>query len=284
MISGILLFQNLNHYMEQNYLSILVKRLKSFYIMFIVAIAFHAFLNGLPPLFGIINSLLFLGDLGLGQRFNYGALWFLGVYVFSFMFYIAIFKSFSSSRSLFVIFSIVFISLFSVYTYSPDHVLNRTYEISIGPFQFGLIRGIIGIGLGILLGASFNPLSKIKKHHWLIIEIGAVLIMAKYLFLAPTPQYDFINYIIVAVLLSSISLSHNPLNSFINFIGKKFSYICSLSLPIYIFHSVVIDILKKMDYSANNYSPLLYIVEVIIFAGFIQFCIVLLSKLLKRKS
>lgn len=266
-ISAFLLYLNVEQYKQQNYISILIKRIDSFYLFYILAIIAQISLNGAPSLANFLSSLLFLGDIGLGQRYTYGALWLLGVYVFCFMFYIGIFFSLETKKAFLAVGIIVFLSLFSIYTYSPAHALNRTYEITVGPFQFGLLRGIIGIGWGILLATiGKKSILSSTKISWLgLISIILILI---YIFHQATPMYDIINYFTQSLLILMCYMHKEKLNQYIN---GKISFIFSLSLPVYIFHPFVIDVLKKEDVDLSTFNWFIYIGLVLFMAISMRF-------------
>ena len=264
-ISGFLLYKNKVNYIEKDIKSILAKRLRSFYLLYLFVIIGQIFLNNFPSFADFFSSLFMLGDIGLGKRFNYGALWFLGVYVYCFIFYVLIFKTFQVKQALFIIGIIMIVTLCSMYTFSPGHALNRTYEVTIGPFQFGLLRGIAGIGIGILCASVSSAEQEISILQ-LYISVFLVGLLVFYLFHQATPSYDYINYIVICGLLQSLIIKNNKLSEFLNYLGQKFQYICSLSLPIYIFHCMVIVILKKLNYSTQDYPPLIYLLWVVLFA------------------
>lgn len=283
MIGGFLLYQHLPVYKEHTLTTTLIKRLKDFYFYYILALVLKMILSqSIPSLSQILSSLLFLGDVGLGQRWHYEALWFLGVYLYCYMGYVFLYSRISEKNALNITVALVFITLFAIYTYSPDHALNKTYEMSVGPFQFGLLRGVAGIGMGILIAKMTNLYKEPKSFIYVIGESLSIIIVLHYLFLTATTDYDIINYVLIAIIISSLYLSPNCLNQLLEAIGKKFSYICSLSLPIYIFHCVVINILQKLNYSTNDYPPLLYLLLVVLFAIMMKTIYLFLTILIQK--
>lgn len=265
-LSGYLLYSNISRYKEQNWVSILIKRLKSFYVLYIFVLLGQILLNSKPSLPNFISALFLLGDIGLGDRFSYGALWFLGVYIYCFMFYILLFKTLQEKQALLITAVIVLICLFSFYTFSAYHALNKTYEMTIGPFQFGLMRGLAGIGWGICLHA-LTP----KNYHLNQLLVNVVFILLSglfvfYIFHKVTPAYDFINYLVISGIIFLINSKKGCINILLQSLGRKFHYVCSLSLPIYIFHCLVIDILNKLNTSSQGYSPVLYMLWVVLMA------------------
>lgn len=270
-ISGFLLYLNVEQYKQQNYISILIKRIGSFYLFYILAIIAQISLNGIPSLANFLSSLLFLGDIGLGQRSTYGALWFLGVYIFCFMFYIAMFFSLETKKALFAVGVIVFLSLFSIYTYSPAHALNKTYEMTIGPFQFGLLRGIIGIGWGILLAIiGKKSILSSTAINWL--GLFSLILIPIYIFHQVTPEYDIINYFAQSLLILMCYEHRENVNKYIN---RKILFIFSLSLPVYIFHPFILDILNQ---KASNENWYIYITLVLLFSTFMQMMTYIITK------
>ena len=161
-----------------------------------------------------------------------------------------------------------------MYHISPNQSIMWTFEedyyILSLPFCFW--RGFVGIGIGLCYG----QLSKIKHSTLLIcpslLTIGLMSGIG-YIFIANLgAKYDYLISFISGILLIIIYNNNRAiLIKFLNLFGKRFSYICSLSLPIYIFHVVVIDILKKLNYSTQDYPPLLYL-----------FWVVLLSVVMER--
>jgi peptidoglycan/LPS O-acetylase OafA/YrhL len=57
----------------------------------------------------------------------------------------------------------------------------------------------------------------------------------------------------------SEKLKNNYINNYIKIISKY-------SLPIYVFHDIVISTLKKLNYSTENYPPQLYLLWVVLLA------------------
>ena len=236
-MSGFCLYLRLPFYSRKSLWQIFARRLGSFYAFYLMALFLQIILSGkIPAPYLLANSVLFLGDLGIGPRFAYGSLWFLGVYLFCFMGYMFLFRVISVEKALLIIFATVFVLLCSAYTYSPAHCLNRVSEAIVGPFQFGVLRGIIGLGWGILTAAAVVQLKQIKPVKCILAGGLSVAFLIYYLVHTATVSYDFINYAVIAVLVSSCYGGAEQLNKVFAGLGQKFFYFCSLSLPIYIFH------------------------------------------------
>ena len=276
-MSGFCLYLRLPFYSRKSLWQIFARRLGSFYAFYLMALFLQIILSGkIPAPYLLANSVLFLGDLGIGPRFAYGSLWFLGVYLFCFMGYMFLFRVISVEKALLIIFATVFVLLCSAYTYSPAHCLNRVSEAIVGPFQFGVLRGIIGLGWGILTAAAVVQLKQIKPVKCILAGGLSVAFLIYYLVHTATVSYDFINYAVIAVLVSSCYGGAEQLNKVFAGLGQKFFYFCSLSLPIYIFHMVVVDMIPKFGFILHNTPPGIYLVTVGLLA--------MVMKFLKEKS
>ena len=116
-MSGFCLYLRLPFYSRKSLWQIFARRLGSFYAFYLMALFLQIILSGkIPAPYLLANSVLFLGDLGIGPRFAYGSLWFLGVYLFCFMGYMFLFRVISVEKALLIIFATVFVLLCSAYT------------------------------------------------------------------------------------------------------------------------------------------------------------------------
>ena len=247
MMSGFCLYLNINNYMSSNLKMLLVKRLKSFYILYIIALFGQMIVTErLFSLANFLNAIFFLDSIGLAKRYAYGAWWFLGVWLFCYLFYVNLFRVCSKKISVLIIFVIVFMGLCSIYTYSPGHNLNLVDQINIGPFQFGLIRGFVGIGFGILLSYFIEHMPKTNSYLTVLVMGVSLILLLTYLCASASSAYDLLNYIVVALIISCIYLSTNQCIHFMNILGERFKNVFSLSLAIYIFHPIVIHALKRV--------------------------------------
>lgn len=284
MLSGFCLFLHIEKYQKLNVKEILWKKLKKFYLLYILALFGQMIVSGhLFSFTDFFSTAFFLDSLGISKRYAYGAWWFFGVWIFCYTFYIKMFSVYDQKKALFIIFSIVFVCISSAYTYSSGHCLNRVDQILIGPFQFGLIRGFAGIGLGILLSYFIKNMDKVDSVFVVVLEVLSLCLLLKYLCKDATSAYDFLNYINVSCIILCIYLASDKYMHFVNFVGKKYEAFFSLSLPIYIFHPIVYYTLRKFNYEIQEYSVWLYLVWVLWLAFIMQhiqkFCFYLYQKI-----
>ncbi len=244
-ISGFMIGSNREKYISIPLLSIFLKRLYSFYPLLIFAIGIFIILYDTPKTYDLINALLMLGDIGFGERYGFGNLWFLGVYLLVFIFYIYILKAFSLTQFSLITLFVVIISIYCLYFYSPARSVNILYDYYIGVFPFCLIRGVAAIGLGILLGIALETL-EVNANILLITELFCLYLLIKYVFAEVTPKYDFINYFVCMGLITSLSQSNNAINKLLEAVGKKANWLFSLSLEIYILHTSVIAFSERI--------------------------------------
>lgn len=272
MLSGFFLFLNIENYQKLDVKKILWKKLKKFYLLYILALFGQMIVSGhLFSLADFLATVFFLDSLGISKRYAYGAWWFFGVWIFCYTFYIKMFSVYNQKKALFIIFSIVFVCISSAYTYSPGHCLNRVDQILIGPFQFGLIRGLSGIGLGILLSYLIKNMDKVNSTIIIVLEVLSLCLLLKYLCKDATSAYDFLNYVNVSSIILCVYLASDKYMYFVNLVGKKCKNFFSLSLPIYIFHPIVCYTLKKFNYEIQEYPVWLYLIWVVLLAFIMQY-------------
>lgn len=285
-ISGFLMSLNYHKYQNGNILVLWKNRLYSYYAYYLIflLLSFSFFIRPIN-LSDIINACFFLQFLGIGTRMVSNVLWFLGIYTYVYVIYLILIKNVKSEK-LFTLLPICLVWIMvKMYHISPNQSIMWTFEedyyILSLPFCFW--RGFVGIGIGLCCG----QLSKTKYSILLIfpslLAIGLISGIG-YIFTTNLgARYDYLISFISGILLIIIYNSNQAiLIKFLNFLGKRFYYICSLSLPIYIFHVVVIDVLKKMNYSTNDYPPLKYALEVVVFASLMQFICNLSIKAIRK--
>lgn len=265
-MSGFCLYLHLSSYANKTLFEIFIKRLQTFYFYYLMVMLLQIILSEeFPPLYLLVNAAFFLGNLGFGIRWGYGALWFLPVYLLSFMFYVSLFKIISVKKALLIVWCIVFLSLWMVYNYSPAHNLNMVNEVTCGIFQLGILRGVIGIGLGILTAAVTLNFKQTE-----IIKIAGILsffFLINIIFRSATTNYDFISYIVFCTIISWCYIYSNLGNTIFEKLGKPLFYFCSLSLPVYVFHMFIVDLLIKAFNTTDNTPPIIYLIIVVLFAA-----------------
>lgn len=271
-ISGFLIFFKMDYYKKFSINELWLKRIKSYYGYYLIfLIGYFLYFARDLSIADVINSLLFMQFMGLGQSVISNTLWFLGVYTYLYFLYLVLIK-YVDFRLFPVLAIFLYILLANMYYISPNRSIMWTYENAyrLLGIPFCVWRGVADIGIGLCIACFMHYRFKIP---FVSIIIASLIILLFYIFTAGIgSKYDYLVPFIGGILLLFAEKNQDCIAiKVLNYIGKKFHYICSLSLPIYIFHCMVIDILKKLNYSAQDYPPLLYL-----------FWVVLLSVVMER--
>ncbi|MEI0799709.1 acyltransferase family protein [Brachyspira intermedia] len=256
-ISGIFIFLKRDKYYDSSIFSIIIRKIKNIYPFYILSMLLYLFLIKFnTTLSDIIMSILLIPDIGIGNRIMPGYLWFIGVYFYIYIFYLILLKNTSEKSFILLTYIIVFFTMSILYFYS-EGILNRTYENYIFFLPQGFYRGILGIGIGIIIG-YFIQNKEIKKSTILTytIEIIISIFILYFVFRNVTKEYDFISYFAFSLLLILIFIYDNRL---LNYIGKKYNKLFSTYNVIYIFHGILILILFKYNFKNTLINLFIYI-------------------------
>lgn len=289
LMTGFLLAYKEKQYSQLQILDIFKKRISSFYFYYFIAFLFAIYLIKFPTGFEVLNYFTFMSSLGLGSFYGFGALWFLGIYLFFSVGYIYLRKITSDRIFKSIVASVVILAVYTLYAGIPFHGINLTYERFIGPFPVAFYRGLIGIGGGYL---TFYLAQRFKLffNSYIALVLGTVIfgILVHIIFRKNYgPQYDYLSYLIFGYLISFCFFSRNvvvvKLNNFLNTISVN---VFTLFLEIYIFHSVVIGFSVKLSNEVKLFLVehyLIYLILVLFFSLLMKKMKSTLVSLYKRK-
>ena len=281
MITGFFLSIYYDKYLNQNFFDTVSKRLNSFYFYYIVAFFISSFFIGAFHFDYLLNGLFLLPEIGIGIKITPGAFWFLGAYMYAFIFYLFIIKNVDKEKINYLVGILVFLSLLAMNKISPTLCVSIERNFYIFMLPFGIVRAITGIGIGYLIGSlkchqNTNPFIKYSD----IIEIAAIIYMIYIIFHKQTYKFDILFYIISSVLIFSLAYKTSYLSKILEYCGHKFKTIFALSLPIYIYHSYIN--LKFGQYLINKFhNNGLYI---FIYIGLVLTVAILFKLLDSKKS
>ena len=223
----------------------------------------------------IMKSLLFFPYL-FGDQYSlwlpWAQVWYIPVWLVASVFYISLLKWNKKEVYYVILWLTVFLGA-TLYNASEIHSLNYTLEIMVGIIPFGIIRGFMDTGIGIIVGLIceqyiINPLLKISLILQILCFIGGTYI----LLCDVTVEGDFIFIFILGLL---IFLFHylDGIGWVLDYVGLKLHWLCSLSLPIYFLHTVVIVVLNNNKIiKFIQIDPFSYILLVIILSLCMRMC------------
>lgn len=137
----------------------------------------------------------------------------------------------------------LFVFVSAMYEASPPHTLNHTHEVMVGFLNFGLVRGVVGIGFGVILGLIVEKVNKkLPMFFSIFMIVMATLFICYYTKLAVTPKYDYINYFAMGLIVWMTYRTKDFMNQMLESCIKSRAW-CFIggSLEIYIFHMVVVE-------------------------------------------
>lgn len=252
---------------QNNFILYFTKRIKPLYYWYILAcICYIIFIYKHFSLHTILNALLLWPQIGISSPWGCGSWWFIGVYIYVYILYLGLFYLLSKQLSVFITGIIIFLCIGILYHQSPVHGLNFTNELFIFGMSFGMLRGFIAFGIGILLGVININISQKRS---ILISILFILLLLYIMTHPVTPIYDFLIYPI-----SFIGIMH-----LYNIKLRYKSYIINnIPLIMYLFHMIIIQLMSSNIKSFFNKYLILYVILVI----FISLSIIVLNILAKK--
>lgn len=258
--------KDFNSTKQNNFILYFTKRIKTIYYWYILAcICYIIFIYKNFSLHIILNALLLWPQIGISQAWGCGSWWFIGVYIYVYILYLGLFYSLNKQLSIFITGIIVFLSIGILYHQTPVHCLNFTNELFLFGMSFGMLRGFLAFGIGILLGViNIN----IPQKQAISISILFILLILYIMTHNVSPVYDFLIYPISCIgiiHLYNIKLKH------------KLYIINNISIIMYLFHIIIIQLMSSNIKSFFNKYIILYLAFII----FISLAITTLNTLAK---
>ena len=247
MITGYFLATNFEKYKKQNFVTSIIKRIGSFYPYYVVAISLYLFHVQFFKLEQFIASLTFFNCIGFTPNLFIGAYWFIGAYAVSILFFISLIKIASKKTVIFINGVLVILGFYAMMANSTAMNINLSLEkdFYIGILPFGIVRGLVDVGFGFILGnikeiCKSNPFSNFSD----IIQLGTILYLLYIIFHKVDSKFDSIVCLIIGTMLFSFSFKDTWLAKTMEKIGNsKLRFLFNLSMPIYVFHYVILQFL-----------------------------------------
>lgn len=282
-ISGFLLYLHREKYIQDASLTICLKRIKSYYPYYILFLLLSfVFLIRPIHLSDIINSMLFLQFLGVGKKVISNALWFLGCYTYIYLLYVILLKKYSLKLFSFLPFMLI-LCMINMYSVSTNKSIMWTYEANYYVFglPFCLLRGVVSMGIGLCFGALAEKYPSGINTGSLVFYSLLIVALIFYIFLGHAgATYDYLISLIGGLLCYFL---YNQNKNSPQKKREKLEFLCGLSLPIYIFHPFVLDILRKAGFDIKTFNWFIYISLVLLLAVLVKVLILFLSKLYHNK-
>ena len=261
-ITGSLIYCQYNKYLSRSMLDSIIKRLMSFYPFYIMAILVMMCFIKPIHVYDVVKSLFFYEAIGLSQfKLLPGAYWFLGAYIYVFVFFILLIKSFEKKILNFVIPTITFLAITMMAHYSPCLNLNMSVEKSnyIFALPFGIYRAVAGMGAGWIAGLLAKYFYK-RKILFGILGLLSLMYFLYIIFHKVTPEFDFLIYPLSILIIIPLLNRNSLYVYFIEKIGGRVKFLYKFTLPIYIVHPIVLTLFRSFTYL------LTYLLTVFIFA------------------
>lgn len=274
-ISGFLMYYHKDKYIESNIVKVIMTRISGYYLYYVIFL-FFSFVFIIRPInfSDILNSMLFLQFLGIGNKVISNILWFLGCYTYIYILYIILLKKYSTNLFNILPFLLIFFMV-HMYTISPNKSIMWTYEKDYYIFglPFCVLRSIVSMGIGLCFGTIANRYP-IKIRFSYLYELF-LLVMIFYIFFCNVgAAYDYLISLMAGVLCYLLHCD-NVTNHYRK-PNNSLMLICKLSLPVYIFHPFILDILNK---KASNENWYIYITLVLLFSTFMQMMTYIITKI-----
>lgn len=289
MITGYFLATNFEKYKKRDFATSIIKRIGSFYPYYVMATTLYLFYVRHFKLEQFIASLTLFNCIGFAQNLPIGVYWFIGAYAVAILFFISLIKIAPKKTVLFINGILVILGFYAMMANSPAMNINLSLEKDyyIGILPFGIVRGLVDVGFGFILGNikelfKNNPLSYFTN----IVQFGTIFYLLYIIFHKVDPKFDSIICLIIGIMLFSFSFKDTWLAKTMEKIGNsKLRFLFNLSMPIYVFHYVILQFLLSFP---PIFSPkifcLIYVGLTLICCIFAKIIINELSKLKERRK
>lgn len=275
MITGYFLATNFEKYKKRNFVTSMIKRIGSFYPYYVVAIILTLFQVQHFRVEQFIASLTLFNCVGFTTNLFIGAYWFIGAYVVAILFFISLIKIAPKKNVIFINGVLVILGFYAMMANSPAMNINLSLEKDyyIGVLPFGIVRGLVDVGFGFIVGnikeiCKNNPFSKFLS----IIQLSTILYLLYIIFHKVDSKFDSIVCLIIGIMLFAFSFKDALLTEIMEKVGNsKLKFIFNLSMPIYVFHYVVLQFLRSVPL---HFTPKIFC---LIYIGFTLVCCILVK-------
>ena len=234
-VGGIFLYNSHKRNPDASIFDYIVGRIARLWPILVFALLTETILRGSLPTQRTLLDSLFLQCSGLSLEYE-GILWYISSYFFASILLYSILNIFSEKRALFIIALLTYFSYTFLINYNHGYIGGRDTVLYF--LNRGMVRAVGGIGLGIVLACASRklhemyqlcPVSRITKSILFVLqsltEIGSLIFLYRYIFLAPQIKNHIILVVVLAILLMSM-LSENSLcgyllnRRFLGFFGQ----------------------------------------------------------------
>ncbi len=286
-ISGFFIGLRYFQYSDKGIGTAILKRLRSFYLLYVMTFIITVFFFHAPSINEVISYLTFLSHVGLGVWYGHQSMWFLGVYLLSFTFVLALIKLIPKDKLLIVLWGGAFLLISVLYNSNEAHALNKTYELLIAFFPFSVYRGLLGLTVGTICGLYACRVEEVLTGHKTVCAFLLLVLICFLIFMIFQPvtaAFDFYIYPVTSLILLLLYTNNEIISQSVNCLAEKTRDLTSLSLEIYLFHPFIAFSYIKWPamkpFLVQN--PFVYLILVLILA-FIMKCLAkLITKVLSN--
>lgn len=213
----------------------------------------------------IFSRLLFLQCSGLTLEYK-GILWYVSSFFLVSIFYYAIMKVFNKNKALFITTLLTYFSLAFQINYTNGTLGGRETVLYI--INLGVLRGVWGMGLGILVGALYEKLyelrhlfstrsKKVIQALRITFEIFSVIYFARYFLYSPSDSNHLAMILVFVCFLLSMLFKGGCFEKLFN--RKPFGNLGKYAYSIYVFQQTGFYLMRKVlwGYSAFVSRPIL---------------------------
>lgn len=246
-----------NKYSQMSYPLFIKNKLLRLWPLFAMAVIIAG-----GNIYDMIFKLLFLHATGITLKYK-TFIWFVAPFFWSLLFYFVIFKNLSYSKSVPLIAILVYISYVFLINWDQGNLNIR--ETVNHVYSLAMLRGIAGIGLGILLWFIFQKISmsyEITKVHFVLVslmEFGLLFFFVYYM-VFNSLKYDnkFIFILFFALELFLFVQKQGVLSKFLD---NKYSELCGrYAYAIYIMQAFGFKLSEKINFGYQLLNQIIIIV------------------------
>lgn len=231
---------------EQKVVSFIAHKVRRLWSVVAVAIVGYLILNAWGiSIYGenwvnYVYPLLFMDNIGVTFH-HVGPTWYVSVFLLISVFYFGLFRSFSYQSASWITGVLTWFAY--VYLLNANNGWIEGYiEVKAGFLNLGLLRGLGGMGLGILLHGAWKSLPSMNKPHPILLTAVEALTLGGLVYFmvlqTPAPQNDIL-FIVGFVVLIGLFLLRGGLIS--QALDKPFSvYLGRYAYSIYLTHILII--------------------------------------------
>jgi peptidoglycan/LPS O-acetylase OafA/YrhL len=262
MISGFFMYQSVRTGPQMSIFEYIAGRAVRLWPAMFVALLSEYALSGKFDLTKILLNGAFLQCSGLSLSYQ-GILWYVSSFFFASIFLFAILQILNKRKAAFVISLLTYFSLVFLINYNYGYIGGR--ETVLYVVNLGIVRGVSGIGVGILLHMVYeklcNMLDIAPPSAWfnrilfgvkLVFEIFAVIYLVRYFLLSARTSNHMELIIIFSVFLLCLVSDNDPLGRILN--RKWIGFAGKYAYSIYVVQQAGFIILKKTLWTSESFT------------------------------